>query len=138
MSDNEILELLKKHGVGDDLILANNDLSEFDASSQFVLVEFKFTKQTLNSYLIEMKKLINCFHFAETQGKYFYYIVVNPTNIFIWDVSKMIKFDNIKLECLLLPYQTNSELHGKTTNKISKLITRLSIYKADKTIKRKC
>ena len=117
------LDELKDHGFGETLKLSTEEFSRFDAYSDKVIVEFKRRDRDYAEQMIEGTKLFDNFHYAQTVGKTFFYVVFSPKYILIWNINEHFAEHDVTFMRRSLP--TNQHRGGK--DYIFKMITYVPI-----------
>lgn len=95
MNEIKFLKCLQDHGIGETLEVSTNEYEEFDASDGKCIVEFKYRNSDYDEYMIEATKIFSNYHYAQKVNKKFFYVVITPTLIIVWDMAKYLnEFNN--------------------------------------------
>lgn len=143
MNDKEFLKTIQEHGLGAKLKLAKNEYEEFDAFDDNTIVEFKHRGQDYAEYLIEGTKMLTNYHYAQKVGKKFFFVVITPKRLIVWDVGLyLMKTENSKYDKRPGKIMFTSQLlptnqHRGDTHKINKFIHYIPVVDAIKVVRLK-
>jgi len=119
MDDKTFLKVIQEHGMGKDLILSTQEFEEFDASDGKIIVEFKHRGEDYAEQMVEATKIFSNYHYAQKVGKRFFFVVITPKRMVVWDVGDYLentRAGKVTFDKMTLPSNQHRE-KGKNINK---------------------
>ena len=128
MRDCDIIKVLNNVKNLEDLS-ETDDMCSFDAENDTAIVEFKVRRKEYDQWMIELYKLSHNYRYSQVNSKLFYYVVVTPSKMIIWNISALILYKSLSVKTISSPRQTDFD---KTGN-IFKLVSFLKVEDAEQT-----
>jgi len=111
MTEYTIFEYINKW-FDTDFILADDEYSSYDGEEQRYIGEIKVRNKFYNEQLIEYEKLMHNVYEAKYRNKDFLYIVVVNPNIYVFNITKLLK-DGYDFKWSYREMPKNSHFGGK-------------------------